>query len=264
MDWLRMYWVLVGSSLRAKLAYRLNFTLSLCFQIILNLSELAAVLLIVNRVHDIVGWTVDDLVFLYGLVATSGGVYRIFASELNDFDKYLVDGQFDAILVRPAPTLLTLVSRSVDVEHAGQFIQGIIVLLVSMARLSHRIGMKPVSILEVMVGVACGSVIWFAIVLFTATLGFWTTRVNDLQPVLMYGPEAASNYPLSIYPRLIRSVFYSVLPIAFGSYIPASIVLHKGVPPTALVGCAVVSVTAVCVSVGFWNIGIRHYTSTGT
>jgi len=262
--WSFLYRILVGTTLRTRLAYKWNFAVGLLLQMALNFSELAAILLIIQRVHNIGGWDAYGLMILFGLMSASSGIYHIFASELNSFDKYLVDGQFDAILTRPAPTLLTIAARSVDLEHSAIFLQGVGVLAFVYIKKTAQLHFGVNTIVEMAVGIICGAFIWFSIVTATATLGFWTTQVDNLQPVLLYGPETASAYPLTIYPKAIQLVFYSILPTAFGAFIPASVILHKGVGDIALVYCGLVSLIAFAVAVWFWNFGVRHYTSTGT
>lgn len=262
--WLSSYRVLVMASLKARAAYRFNYVLSITMQMLLSFAELAVVLLIVHRVHTIGGWNADDITFLFGLVVFSSGVYRIFASEFHDFDKYLVNGEFDAVLTRPAPTLLTLMARSIDVEHSGRLIQGLVVLVVEFVRLGPQLHFGFMTILLVAYAIVCGSVIWVAMVIAVATIGFWTTRIDDLQPVFLYGPETAVSYPLTIYPRAIAALFYSIMPVGFGSFVPAAILLRKGMSPALWPVCGGIAVCAIALATLFWGVGVRRYTSSGS
>lgn len=261
---LPMYRLVALSTFRTKTAYRFNFVVSLVLQMCMYFAELAAVILIVSRVHEIGGWTIYDLMFLYGLVHTSAGVYRVFASELKNFDKYLINGELDALLVRPIPVLLAVMGRSFNIEDMGQGVQGLVVLLYAWNRLQGTVPFTAMNIGLSFLAVFSGSLIWFGIVLSVATIGFWTKRIDDLQPVFLYGPETAMQYPLSIYPKAVQSVFFSILPIAFGSYLPASAILHLGVPTWVVYAGVLVAIVAVFLSLLFWRFGIRHYTSTGT
>jgi ABC-2 type transport system permease protein len=262
--WFRVYVALVRATLKSRTIYRFNFLFGLLFQMVMTLSELAAVVLIVNKVGHIGGWTLSDLLLLYGLTSISSGLYRVFVAELHDFDKYLVNGEFDAVLTRPVPTFITLVTRSLDFEDIGFFIQGLAVLIVAFVRLSPTIPFTSSVFLETVGAITAGSFIWVAIVTSTAALGFWTTRIDDLQPVFLYGPETAGLYPLSIYPRAIQVVFYSLLPIAFGAYLPACAILQKGVPGVAVLGCVGAGAIAMMLALCFWRFGVSRYTSTGT
>lgn len=263
-QWLRVYLALVRATLKSRTIYRFNFAFSLLFQMVMTLSELAAVLLIVSRVGSIGGWTLSDLLLLYGLTSVSTGIYRAFVSELHDFDKYLVGGEFDAVLTRPVPTFVTMATRSLDFENIGFLIQGLAVLIVAFIRLSPTVPFTVTVLLETVGGIVAGTLVWVAMVTSTAALGFWTTRIDDLQPVFLYGPETAGLYPLSIYPKAIQAIFYSLLPIAFGAYLPACAILHRGVPGLAVLGCLGAGIVAVVLALQFWRFGVSRYTSTGT
>lgn len=264
-DWLTMYRVLAWTTLKARAAYRWNFFLSLFFQMVLLSAELAVVLLIVARVNGIGGFSVDEVLLLFGLTITSSGLFRVFASELHDFDKYLVYGEFDGILTRPVPTWLAVAGRSIDVEQLGAVLQGAVALSVAMVRLHLVARFGSIEIAEALTGVLAGTLVWLGLVTGVAALGFWTTRIDELQPMLLYGPETASSFPLSIYPAGIRVLFYSVIPVAFGSYVPALVMLHKpGAAPVDLVYSVLAGLAAFGVSLVLWQAGVRHYASTGT
>jgi ABC-2 type transport system permease protein len=264
LGWLRLYLAMAGVTLRSRTAYRANFFLNLLFNFAMVTAELVVTLLLVHRVHGILGWTTDDVMLLYGLAATSAGVYRIFLAELHEFDRYLVNGEFDAVLTRPTPTWVTVASRSLDLSHLGWVLEGLVILVTA----GHLLGLwhqHPLATAgELAIAIASGSLVWLALVTAVATLGFWTTRVDDLQPMVLYGPQTAATFPLSAYPAGLRAIFYTILPVAFGSYLPALVILHRGPPPALLWGCLGGSLLALVAALQFWAVGVRHYASTGT
>ncbi len=264
LDGWRLYSAMARMTLMARTSYRANFWLSLFFNLIMVTGELAVTLLIVHRVHGILGWTTYQVMLLYGLTAASGGVFRVFLSELHDFDRYLVNGEFDAILTRPAHTWITVVSRSVDLDQMGWVIEGVAIMAVAGSILGLFRHHALIAGAELAMGVLAGSLVWMALVTAVAALGFFTTRVDEMQPMVLYGPQTAATFPLSAYPTTLRTLFYTVLPVAFGSYVPALVVLHKGPGPGALMLCLGAGLLALALALWFWQYGVRHYTSTGT
>lgn len=259
-----MYRSVALATLKARLAYRWNFILDLFFQIVMLLAELLVVVLITAAVHGIGGWSVYQIVFLFGLSSLSTGLYRVFASEFHSFDKYLVNGEFDSVLTRPAPALVVVSARSVDFEQAGMILQGLAIVGYAAWRLHLWALDGPILLVQICLAWLSGGAIWLGIVIAFATLGFWTTRIDDLAPVVLYGPETAANYPLSIYPRAIQALFYGILPVAFGGYIPTRVILHKGLGPLWLLASLGVGVATFAFALGLWQIGVKRYTSTGS
>ncbi len=262
--WWDVYRAVTSATLRARLSYRWNFVLDIALQMVMLAAELLVVVFIAAAVHGIGGWSVDQIIFLYGLSSLSAGLYRVFASELHGFDRYLVDGEFDAVLTRPAPTLIMVSARSVDFQQAGMLLQGFLIVAYSSARLHLWRLDGPWLLAQVAVAWMSGGLVWFGIVVAFAALGFWTTRIDDLAPVVLYGPETAANYPISIYPHAIQAFFYGVLPVAFAGYIPARVILHKGLGWLWLPACLGIGVATVVAAIGFWRLGVRRYTSTGS
>lgn len=260
-----LYGKLARVTLKTRWAYKANLVLDLTFQMGMLSAELAVLLLIASAVHGIAGWNGYQLVFLYGLNSLSAGFYRVFGSEFHNFDKYLVHGDFDTVLTRPAPTLLVISARSIDVEQSGMMLEGAILVIVAVGHLNLLARWGALTVTgEILGAVVAGSLIWYAIVIVLAALGFWVTHTDDLATIFLYGPETAAGYPLSIYPRAVRVLFSAVLPVAFGGYLPARVILHKGLGPEWLALSAGVAVVSMMVATGFWRLGVRHYTSTGT
>ena len=260
----QVYLAVARATLRARLMYRWNFVLDVAFQWVMLMAELFVVILVASAVHGVAGWSVPQLILLFGLGSLAAGTYRVFASELHAFDKYLVNGEFDAVLTRPAPSLIVVAARSVDVQQVGMLLQGLVIVAYAVWRL-HLWPQDGFGIIgEITLAWLSGGAIWVGLVIVLATLGFWTTRIDDLAPVILYGPETATTFPLSIYPPSIKMIFYGILPIAFGGYVPARVILHKGLGPIWLLLSLGVAALTLVLSVVFWNIGVRRYTSTGS
>ncbi len=257
-----LYRTLVAATVKARATYRWNFVVSLVLGMVMLSAELLVVLYIASRLHGIGGWTASQILVLAGFAQTASGLYRVFASELHEFDRYLVGGEFDSILTRPASPLFILATRSLNPEQAGWIAEGIIVLAVGIWR-SGAWHTPGIAVAGSLVGLLAGGAIFFALVTATAAIGFWTTRIDDIQPLLLYGPETAANYPLSIYPRGIQALFLTLIPVALGSYLPACAVLGKG-PPWYLLVSVGGSIAAMLLALALWNMGVRRYTSTGS
>lgn len=261
---LRLYTAMARATLRSRAVYRTNFWLSLTFNVVLVTSELVVTLLVVHRVHGILGWSTAQVMLLFGLATTSGGIYRTFLSELHDFDKYLVNGEFDAVLTRPAPAWLVVAARSVDPDQIGFMLEGMGIITAAGAILGLFRHDAWLVIGELLAAVVSGTLIWMALVTAVAALGFWTTRIEDLQPMVLYGPQTAATFPLSVYPTSIRTLFYSIFPVAFGTYLPAMVILHKGPGLIMVFVSLFAGAAAFALALRFWRFGVRHYTSTGT
>jgi ABC-2 type transport system permease protein len=72
--------------------------------------------ILLNRFHEIKGWSVGEMVFLYSLQAFAFGFTNLIFSQLVNFDKMIVDGEFDRVLVRPLSPLGQVIFSKFEVS----------------------------------------------------------------------------------------------------------------------------------------------------
>jgi len=90
--------------------------------------------------------------------------------------------------------------------------------------------------------------------LLGATVCFWTVETTELINILTYGGREMLSYPLTIYHQLLQRFFLFVVPVAFGSYVPACYILERPLPsglPNTLVFAAPLAAIIFAFMAGF-------------
>ena len=109
---------------------------------------------------------------------------------------------------------------------------------------------------------------FYAILIFQATLSFWTTESLEVMNTLTYGGIETAQYPLSIYKDGFRRFFTYVVPLGCVSYFPIVGALGIADPLGSSIWFQAFAPLAgfalFAVSLGVWIIGIRNYASTGS
>jgi ABC-2 type transport system permease protein len=259
-----MYWSLLKASIRARMQYKVDFLASSLATSLIMATDYLMLAAILLRFKDIRGWTIEEVGVLYGISSISLSLYRLVGSELHDFDKYMVEGEFDQLLIRPVSPLTLLLSRHVDLNRLGGIAQGGLILGYSLSHLPGGSGMSSRVIAYLPVSVLSGLLIGLALSLTTATLAFWTERIKDFQSFTIYAPFNSANFPLSVYPGWLKALFFSIIPVAFMNWWPMSYLLGKGGTWLSLVLSPLFAALALGLALLFWNVGIRHYHSTGS
>ncbi len=260
----RLYRKLIGASIRAQMQYKLNFLTTAVTTGLIMVLDFLILSAILYRFDHVKGWDIYEVGMLYGLSSTAMSLYRMFAPEIHDFERYVVHGELDQLLVRPVSPLVLLLTRNLELGRIGGIVQGLAVLTVSLAGL-NRLGydLWPI-LMYVPVALASGAVIFFSISLCTATVAFWSAQLKELQTFTIYAPANASNYPVTLYPGWLKVLFFSVIPIAFVNYVPMLFLLKKGGEWHYLLLTPLVACIGFLLASRFWNLGIRHYHSTGS
>lgn len=257
---MRLYFRFVAAGIRARMQYKWDFLVTTVLYAILAAVDFLTVAAILYRYQYIAGWNVYEVALLAGMVGSAIGLFRCFADELFGFERYLLTGEFDNLLIRPWPTLATLLARNFDLGRIGAYLQGVVVTAFGLG------GVKAPAWLAVYAYLApvAGAVIFLAINLAVAAAGFWIVRIGDLLTFAYNAPATAASYPMDVFPRWLRWLLTSLLPVAAMSYLPMRFALGKGGTVLALLAPFAAAALALLIGYRLWRWGERHYQSTGS
>ena len=258
----KVYFKLVRASLRSLMQYRFSFLFSLLVNVIVTVADFLVILAILYNFRSIGGWNTAQIATLYGVATVALGLYRAFGSELQNFQNYIVAGEFDGLLLRPWPTLLVLLSRRVELFRLGAVLQGYTALVIGLAYLGGPAEFG-INYFYMLILPILSSGIFFAISIATASVAFWTGRIRELQTFTIYGPSTAASYPTAIYPGWIR-YFLTVLPVTFVGYVPLRATLGLGGQAWHMLTPIMASAVALAGALWLWRRGERAYHSTGS
>lgn len=262
-SWFRLYMLLIRTSVRSRMQYKFNFVLGTFLAALIQICEFLMIAIVLNKFGSIQGWSLHEVGYLFAVMTLSKMVYRSFAEEVHHLEKYLIDGELDSLLTRPMPVLLALLPQRFRLM-PGELLQGGFVLCWSLGAMLRSGQVGWISLVATPFVILTGAIILFAIGLATATLGFWTTRISDLQNLTEDAAQNAARYPLTLYPKWMSSLFLVVIPVGFVNYVP-SLVLLKGQGGiwmlAAIAGIALICLAA---SLKFWQFGLTKYQSTGS
>ena len=91
-------------SLKARLAYKADFFSELAAGMLGTIAGLVFVLLLFHRVPDLAGWRREEVFLIYGLSLIPYGLFNVISINLYEFaDRYIIEGRFDRLLLRPMP-----------------------------------------------------------------------------------------------------------------------------------------------------------------
>lgn len=260
---IRLFMLLIRASMRSRMQYKFNFIFSTIMASFIQISEFLMVALVMMKFGNLHGWTLYEVSYLYGVMMVSKAIYRTLASDVHHLEKYLVSGDLDAILIRPVPVLLALMTQNSRILFA-EIGQGLILLFISMKALmaNGQIGWSAIP--QTGFIILTGAVILFAIGLATAAAGFWLTRIESLQNMTEDASHTAARYPLTIYPKWLQVSLLVLVPVGFVNYIPALYVLRHQGSIGLLLGTLAVAVAVLWLAMRFWKLGLSRYQSTGS
>ena len=256
-----LYGYFLSQRFKILMEYRVNFFIGATSTIFLQAAGLLMIWVIMSQVPSLNGWTLDEILMIYGLLTLAKSINHMFADNLWTIGwGYIRPGGFDRFLVRPINPLFHLLADRFCHDGIGNFLVGAALVAISAAHLG--IVWTPLNLLYLLVAVLSGGVIFITLNLITATTAFWMT---DSIPVtqIIFNTHEFVRFPLTIYPRAIGVLLTWLIPYGFASFYPASQLLGRDVGLLAWLGPLVAGVLAI-VSYRVWLFGLKHYAGTGS
>jgi ABC-2 type transport system permease protein len=253
-DYLKTY-------MKTRLTYRADFALEVLTDLAYQFVSLAMIFVMFMHTEEIGGWSREEIVFIYGYFMIPYGIFQCFFNFYGFTERYIVKGEMDRVLTRPAYNLVQLSLENLDPSSLFGALTGAVIMGAAWSRLGLGFHVADVPALAVMV---VGSVMIYAGIYVALTaVSFFTDAPTGILP-LLYNIQNYGRYPANIYNAPVRILLTWVLPFAFVGFYPAGYFLDK----EAMRGMALLTpaVGAVFFTMGVlvWNFGVRRYRGAGS
>ena len=265
-DALALYRRLIAASLRSQMQYRAAVVMSTLGALLITGSEFAALWALFDRFGQVDGWRLPEVALFYGMISVTYALCDAISRGFDVFGQTVKSGDFDRLLLRPRSTVLQLLGHELTVRRAGRFAQGVVVL--GYAFRAGHIDWTLGHALLFVAAIACGICVFLGILILQATSAFWTIESLEVWNTFTYGGVMMSQYPLAIYRDWLRGLFTYVFPVGCVVYLPGLVILGRedalGAPALAGWLAPLAGPVFLAVSLLVWQIGVRHYRSTGS
>jgi ABC-2 type transport system permease protein len=260
-----VYTRLISARIRGQLQYRASFALYTGAQFLAAFADLLAILVIFNRVPALDGWSINEVLYLYGTSQLAFTLADMFASQVDRCGLYVQQGTFDQLLVRPMGPLFQLSTLEFELRRGGKVLQAALVFVIAATHMPvpWTAGRAAVTVMMILSGIVLFASLW----VITSSIVFWTIGSVEAGNAFTYGGGYLSQYPVDVFASWLRRLLLAV-PVAFVSYLPATWVLDRDdaydLPGWAVLASPLAAGATALVARAVWRHAIRHYRSTGS
>jgi ABC-2 type transport system permease protein len=248
--------------LKVRVSYRGDFAIGVATSMAATVFALGFVLVLFSKVPRLADWNFDEVLFLYGFSLIPFGIYNILSVNLYEFgNEYIMEGKFDRVLIRPVASLFQVLFENFRIESFQEVLVGVAVVGWASVRMGHR--WSFVDVLLLFFFAVCGAAIYISVFLMLSCASFWFEDRIGLHPPA-WNLLAFGRYPLSIYSGAIQFFLSWIVPFGFATFYPSVRLLHRSEFRAYAALVPVVAVVFFGLAVGVWNLGVRHYSSTGS
>ena len=248
--------------LKMRLAYRIDFMIDTAATLFALVVQLAVLTVIFSKVSALGGWSFEQVLFIYGFSLLPLGLFNIVSINLYRFsERYIAEGNFDRVLLRPVNTLAQVMFESFNVSGLNEILLGIAIMVFAGARLGLEFGLLDLGALLILVPTA--SLVYTGVFLGLTSVSFWHEDRMGLAPPV-YNVIRFSRYPITIFSPLIRLFLTFVLPFAWVAFYPATWFIGGDEFRRWAFFTPVVGLGVFCLAYVIWSRGVRRYASTGS
>lgn len=258
-DNIKLYFSFVKASLKEMLIYRLDCIVGMVSQIVTQLVEIIFIWIVFQNTENLAGWNFNQILLLYGITLISIGISDFCFDALYDIGpKYMREGDFDKILLRPVHPLISIIGASKEFTALGYFGLGLVMTVVMLIKLA--IPVTAILIFKIIFFSIIGAAIIGAINTIFSISGFWTYKSNEIIWAF-YRVYTFAQYPIDIYNKFIKILITTILPFAFVAYYPT--MSYLGMNKYMIYLSPIIAIVLWIIAVKVWNCALNKYRSTG-
>lgn len=256
----QLYLSFLSASLKEMLIYRLDCIAGMISQIVTQLVEVIFIWITFQSTDNIAGWTFQQILLLYGVTLISVGISDFCFDALYDIGpKYIRQGDFDKILLRPVHPLLSIIGASKEYSALGYLGLGLFITISMLIELA--IPVTCILIAKIIFFSIIGAAIIGAINTIFSIASFWTYKSNEVIWTF-YRMYTFAQYPIDIYNGFIKFIITYILPFVFVAYYPT--MNYLGMDKYLIWLSPLIAIVLWFVAINVWNWALKKYRSTGS
>lgn len=255
----KIYISFLSASLKEMLIYRLDCIAGMVSQLLTQFVEVIFIWITFQNTDNLAGWNFEQILLLYGITLISIGISDFCFDALYDIGpKYIREGDFDKILLRPVHPLISIIGSSNEFTSLGYFGLGLFMTIAMLIKLA--IPVTFILILKIVFFSIIGAAIIGAINTIFSIASFWTYKSNEVIWTF-YKIYTFAQYPIDIYNGFIKFLITYILPYVFVAYYPT--MNYLGMDKYMIYLSPIVAIVLWIIAVKVWNWALKKYRSTG-
>lgn len=204
------------------------------------------------RFKEIRGWDLNDMLLLFGIVATGFGLGVYLFGNVMQLADVIAGGRLDYYLSLPRPVLLHVLASHSRASGLGDVLYG----LLSFSLAGH---FTADAVARFLLGSLVSMTVFLSFMILVQSLAFWLGNTALLTMQATNAILTFSLYPITLFDGTAKFLLFTLLPAAFIGAVPAEFVraFNWGTLGQLLAGASVFLLLATLT----FRRGLRRYES---
>lgn len=246
---------------KSRMEYKLSFLLSCISQMFMFFTYYFIIYSLFLKFDNLKGYTVYEVMLTFSIIQFGYAFNEVFFRGIDQFDKLIVKGDYDRLLLRPRSILLQVFGFEIGFERIIKLVESIIVLIIALIKL--KLELNSLKILTIILMLISSISIFFGLFLLAASYCFITIEGLEVRNVFTDGGKHMSIYPISIFSKKVMLFFTFIIPYAFVNYYPFLYVVGRSQNKIYSISPLITLLYLIPCFIIF-NIGSKKYKSTGS
>lgn len=246
--------------------YLKDFLISSISFLSFNIIGFVLVWIMISSFGGVKDWEAFEVMFLYALNLAAFAIAScFFQNACYNLPEMIQTGDFDQVVTKPISSFVFYFSSRFGYTQLPHLVLGLCVVVLSCVRMNIKLNFYNVSILLIVI--ISGAIILGAMFIISTVPTFWLVQSNAIFKIVL-AFRSFIRFPLSIYSKFIQMLLTFVIPYAFVNYYPAQMffdnIEYLIFKDYIIYFSPIVAFIWMSIAIVFWNIGIKHYKSTGS
>jgi ABC-2 type transport system permease protein len=204
------------------------------------------------------GWTKEQVYLMTTFFILADELFIfLFRENFYTFSSMIVEGELDVHLTKPVNTLFLITTRRLLFRAFYRFLIQIIILF--WLGWHFNFAANPFLIFATAIMMVMGVLINYSFSTIINTFSFWLARIENVNEALgVFG--SIGRYPIDVFPRIMRTLTLTILPIAFSAYVPVATLVGRW-PVLAMLYTVLFGILLFMIALVFWNFAVKRYSS---
>lgn len=258
MYYLKIYLKIIGQDIKSKMSYRADFFISIIGILFVNASGFISFWIIFKNFPTIMGWTYEEMLFLYGFSLIALTPMQCFFDNLWSLWGKVLSGEFIKYCFKPLNIYFYFTSETFDVKGLGQLAFGIVALAYSWSKMG--LDFSFVILVKLLIGLVSASLFIIALMNIATAFCFSKMYIVDI----IYKFKDYARYPVTIFKGVFWVIFTFIIPVGFMAYYPSLGFLDGKNPEFLTYFTPIYGVVFFYLSYKLWMHKARKYSGTGS
>lgn len=259
LGYIRIWLLSLSASIKRSNTYKGEIFVRIFRTFFILFTQILLLSLVFGDQEVFVGWTKNQAYLVMGiwnLLNYTG--WALFGVNLSHLEEKVLNGDFDYVLLKPLSSAWFSSFSDFSLYNWISSVSGVLLI-----GYYFVVAWNTLTVERVVLGIAgilIGLVLWYAFYLLLASFSIANPRNGFL--ALAKEILGLTKYPINIFSNSIQFVFYTLVPIAFVSSVPANLFIGRGDIYLLIIG-VVLSIAFLRFALWVWEQNVKKYTSAG-